>query len=119
MLRRSSGQWSAIHLRGIRSNIPEEAYQEELGAPKSGWEACWSKLIELGIVTLQDAAEIQCSTMVEDGMSYVVEINYDNTYRTYLYDNPSYAECEQARKMIEIGNTIAEEFGIPEMRTRK
>lgn len=57
--------------------------------------------------------------MVEDGMSYVVEVNYDNTYRTYLYDNPSYAACEQAKKMIEIGNTIAEEFGLPEMRTRK
>ena len=119
VLRRSSGQWSAIHLRSIRANVPKEAYQGELAAPKSGWEACWSKLVELGIVTLPDAAEVQCSTMVEDGMSYVVEINYENNYRTYMYDNPSYSECEQAKKMIEIGNTIAEEFNLPEMRSRK
>lgn len=119
VLRRSSGNWSAIHLRGIHPKLPKEEYEKQLAAPKSGWEECWSRLVELGILTLPDASEIHCSTMMEDGMSYVVEINYENTYRTYMYDNPSYAKCEQAQKMIKIGNLIAEEFDLPEMRTRE
>lgn len=119
VLRRNSGQWSAIHLTVIRSEQRKEAYEKQLAAPRSGWEECWSKLVNLGVLTLPDASAIQCSAMVEDGMSYVVEVNYDNSYRTYLYDNPSYAECEPAKKMIEIGNTIAEEFHLPEMRTRR
>lgn len=52
-------------------------------------------------------------------MSYVVEINHEFTYRTYMYDNPSYAKCEQAKKMIRTGNFIAEEFDLPEMGTAK
>ena len=76
-------------------------------------------MVALGILSLPDAEEIQCSTRINDGMSYVVEINHENTYRTYLYDNPSYAECEQAKAMIRIGNLIAEEFSLPEMVTRK
>jgi hypothetical protein len=116
VLRRSSGQWSAIQL-SVRSKPPRQEYEKQLAAPKSGWNECWSKLMEMGVLSLPDASEINCSAGVLDGLSYVVEINYENTYRTYLYDNPSYAECEQAKKMIEIGNTIAEEFNVPEMRT--
>jgi hypothetical protein len=116
VLRRSSGQWSAIQL-SVRSKPPRQEYEKQLPAPKSGWNECWRKLMEIGVLSLPDASEINWSAGVLDGLSYVVEINYENTYRTYLYDNPSYAECEQAKKMIEIGNTIAEEFNVPEMRT--
>ena len=119
VLRRSAGQWSAIHLDGIHPKLPREKYQRQLLAPKSGWNECWRKLLELGIFTLPDAVEIQCSTLVNDGMSYVVEINYELTYRTYLYDNPGYAKCEQAQRMISIGGFIAEQFDVPEMATRK
>ena len=52
-------------------------------------------------------------------MSYVVEINTQATYRTYLYDNPSYAKCAEAKRMIKIGNIIAEEFDLPEMSTKE
>lgn len=119
VLRRRAGEWSAIHLDGIHAKLPKASYQKTLSAPKSGWTECWRKLTELGILTLPDAGEIKCSTMMEDGMSYVVEINQDFTYRTYMYDNPSYAKCDQAQRMISIGNLIAEEFDVPEMRTRK
>jgi len=74
--------------------------------------------MEMGITTLPDAEAIGCSPSVLDGMSYVVELNNERTYRTYLYDNPSYAKCEQAKRMISIGNFIAAEFGVPEMATR-
>jgi hypothetical protein len=51
-------------------------------------------------------------------MSYVVEYNRDGIYRTYLYDNPNYAKCDEAKRMIEIGNLIAGEFNVAEMATR-
>ena len=54
-----------------------------------------------------------------DGMSYVVEVNTQAMYRTYLYDNPSYAKCAEAKEMIRIGNIIAEEFDLPEMSTKE
>ena len=118
VLRRSAGKWSAIHLKGITPKLPRDEYEKKLGAPRSGWEECWRKLVEMEILSLPDAQEIQCSPSVNDGMSFVVEINQENTYRTYMYDNPSFAECEQAKKMIVIGNFIADEFDLPQMRTR-
>ncbi len=118
VLRRHNGEWSAIHLDGIHSGLPKREYQKQLSAPKSGWDNVWRKLLEMGVTTLPDAAEIGCSTGALDGMSYVVEFNYELTYRAYLYDNPSYARCEQAKRMIRIGNFIADEFGVPEMATR-
>jgi len=90
-----------------------------LQAPKSGWEMCWQRLEEAGILTLPDASAIGCSTMVIDGMSYVVEFNNKGTYRTYLYDNPSYAKCNEAKQMIKVGSVISEEFGVPEMGTNE
>jgi hypothetical protein len=119
VLKRSAGKWSAIHLDGIYDKLPARRYQKQLSAPKSGWNESWRKLMELGILTLPDAAEAGCSTSVLDGMSYVVEINHELTYRTYMYDNPSYAKCEQARTMIRIGNFIADEFNVPELRMTK
>ncbi len=119
VLRRRAGRWSAIHLDGIHPRLPREKYEKHLSAPTSGWNECWRRLVELGILTLPDVAEIDCSEMDPDGMSYVVEINYEFTYRTYMYDNPAYAKCEQAKSMINIGNLIADEFDVPEMATRK
>ena len=119
VLRRSSGKWSAIHLNGINPRLPRDQYEKELGAPKTGWNECWTKLLDMEILSLPDAYGIECSTLMFDGMSYVVEINHQNTYRTYMYDNPSFAKCEQAKKMITIGNIVAEEFNLPQMRTMK
>ena len=119
VLQRRAGQWKAVHLDGISRGLPKQEYQRQLSAPKSGWNEFWRKLVEMGIATLPDADEIGCHTSMLDGMSYVVEVNYELTYRTYLYDNPKYAKCEQAKRMIAIGNFVAAEFGVPEMGTRK
>ena len=118
VLRRRGGRWSAVYLNGVYRGVPKREYQKQLAAPKSGWNKFWSKLVEMGIATLPDAIEIDCTTNVRDGMSYVVELNYEFTYRTYRYDNPKHAECEQARKMIRIGNFIAAQFRVPGMATR-
>ena len=110
ILRRSAGRWSAIHLRGMLTGQKLEK-REILTAPHSGWEGAWARLVSTGILILPDAAEIQCSTGGFDGVSYVVELSKDRTYRTYMYDNPSYSKCDDAKQMIKIVGIIEDEFG--------
>lgn len=119
VLRRTSGQWSAIHLDGITSKSAQKDSQRQLSTPKSGWDEAWRKLVANGILTLPDAMEINCSPMMFDGMTYVVEVNHESTYRTYRYDNPTYAKCDQAKTMLVIGRLIAEEFNVREMAHRQ
>lgn len=118
VLKRAAGKWSAIHLNGIHSKLPRSEYEKRLPKPKSGWELSWRRLEEAGILTLSDASAIGCSAMDPDGMSYVVEFISKGTYRTYLYDNPGYAKCDEARQIIKIGNIISEEFDVGEMSTK-
>lgn len=121
ILRRSSGQWSALHLHGIFERYPPAKYQETfiLSAPKSGWEKAWQRLVEAGILTLPDESELQCGSAILDGVSYAVETNMNNTYRIYSYNNPNYAKCDQAKQMINIGAIISEEFGLEEFYIRE
>ena len=118
VLKRAAGRWSAIHLNGITRKVAPAQSQIDLQTPKSGWDACWRRLQDAGILTLPDAAAIGCSAGALDGMSYVVECNYEGTYRTYLYDNPDLAKCDEAKRMIQIGNLISGEFALPEMATK-
>ena len=118
VLKRSGAQWSAIHLRGITRNSRPQEFQKTLQPPKSGWDKSWQRLQDAGILSLPDAFAIGCSPMDVDGMSYVVEYNRDGIYRTYLYDNPDNAKCDEAKRMIEIGNMIAEEFNLLIMKTK-
>src|SRR5688500_3807587 len=101
ILRRSSNQWFALHIQGISKSPRLVSTVNNLAAPRSGWEAAWQKLTQAGLLTLPDALAIDCSTL---------EINKDQNYRTYLYDNPSHAKCSQAKQMLEIGGIIAEEL---------
>ena len=116
VLKRAKGQWSATHLEGIHRRLPEGEYQKLLQAPESGWEAVWRRLVGAGVLTLPDAAAAGCSAGVNDGMSYVVEVNKDRVYRTYMYDNPNHAKCDEAKRMLKVGEIIAEEFGVEEFR---
>lgn len=110
-LKRSSGQWQGMYIEGIYQGLPRKEYQITLRAPKSGWEAFWQKLLDAGILTLPDGRSIGCDTGALDGISYVVENNIDNTYRTYMYDNPQLATCKEAQQIIQIVNLFADEFG--------
>jgi hypothetical protein len=49
----------------------------------------------------------------------VVEINKDRVYRTYEYGNPNFAKCGEAKQMIELGEIIANEFGLGDFRIKK
>jgi hypothetical protein len=95
---------------------PFGKYRKELQAPKSGWTNAWQRLIDAEILTLPDASSIRCEVGITDGKSYVVEVNKDRTYRTYMYDNPNHAKCAEAKQMIKLGEVIAEEFGLEEFK---
>lgn len=116
ILRRSSNQWSALHLIGMAERPPFPNTKIALGAPRSGWEPAWQNLMRVGIVTLPDAAAVGCDTYGKDGTNYVVEINMNKTYRTYKYHDPNYAKCDEAKQMVRIGEIIADEFGLPNFR---
>ena len=117
ILRQSSGHWSGSYLHGISRGPRMVSTVSNLAAPKSGWEVTWQKLTQAGLLTLPDAPAIGCSPQIFDGVSYVVEINKDQKYRTYLYDNPSRAKCSEAKQMLEISGIIAAEFDLSEFKT--
>lgn len=112
ILKRSAGQWTGIFVQGgIHSRHPGKDYQRSLRAPKSGWDECWRRLVAGGILILPDAHSIDCEGGALDGISYVVETNLDNTYRTYMYENPQVAKCKEAKQIIGIVDILADEFG--------
>jgi hypothetical protein len=93
--------------------ITKKAYEPNLAGNCAG-----GGLKKRGTLTLPDASAIGCSARINDEMSYVVELNTNGTYRTYVYDNPNAAKCNEAKRMIGIGNIISEEFGVLEMSTK-
>jgi len=113
-----SGQWSAIHLKGMGASWPFPISLAPLPSPKSGWNRAWHRLIDAGILTLPDADEIKCNAPVIDGIGYVVESNMNMTYRAYSYfnpwydDPPLYKRCNEAKQMILISQIIGQEFGL-------
>lgn len=113
ILRRSGGQWSAVHLHGRYKHPDFPVEQGPLAPPKSGWEAAWERLVSASILTLPDGSQARCHTGAIDGIGYVIEINTKKTYRTYRYDNPQLAECNEAKQMVVIEKTLADEFGLP------
>ena len=115
ILKRNSGEWSAVDLdwevsenrKGKRDLKPVD---KKVDAPKYGWDTAWQRLVDAGILTLPDAEKIDCSGNTTDGFSYVVEYKLQNKYRTYMYDNPEYAKCNEAKQMVNINKIITEEF---------
>lgn len=112
ILRHSSNQWSAVHLHGMSERPPVVRSVRNLDAPQSGWEIAWQRLTEAAILTLPDALVAGCNTHRFDGVTYVVEISKNKSYRTYMYDNPHRSPCDEAKQMLRIGEIIAEEFNL-------
>lgn len=115
ILKRNSGVWSAVDLdwevsENRKSMRDLKPVDKKLDAPKSGWDAAWQRLVDAEILTLPAAEKIDCSGNTDDGFSYVVEYKLQNKYRTYMYDNPEYAKCDEAKQMVKIKKIIAEEF---------
>ncbi len=112
IIRRSGRQWTATHLHGTFEDQPFRLKQQTLPAPKSGWKEAWGKLMDAGILTLPDESEVQCYSGALDGVGYVVEVNMNNTYKIYRYDNPQLAECKEAKQMVSIEEIMSDEFGL-------
>ena len=109
VLKRRGSTWSATYLRSINRSVARNDYQKILAAPKSGWEGLWKRLDDNGVLTLPGAIE----SGVLDGESFVVEIKTGGSYRTYMYDNPEAKRSPEGRNIIEIVQTIRDEFDVP------
>lgn len=112
VLRRSAGEWSATFLYGYSQDPNFRKYQKQVGPPRSGWERTWAQLIEVGILELPDASEVQCNVFGYDGVTYVVETNANRTYRTYMYDLPQFAKCDEAKRLLKLVEIIEQEFDL-------
>lgn len=112
VIKRRNGQWSAIQIRSINPRLPRRDYQHTLPSPKSGWETCWERLTDEGVLTLPDSSQLKDAVIAGDGESFVVEINMNKSYRTYRYGNPHLQKWPEAKRMIKIAEIILEEFNI-------
>ena len=65
ILRRSSQQWSAAHIREMSGEPPFQSITELLATPPSGWEGAWKRLTDSGVDVLPDASEIDCRTYIK------------------------------------------------------
>jgi hypothetical protein len=107
ILKRNAGEWTAYHVQADDYVDPNAATITELQPPKSDFDGLWNKLEGLGITTIKDASEINCEVGGIDGQGYVVEINQDHTYRTYMY---SFGRCPEANLVEKMDVTIGLEF---------
>lgn len=109
-LRRAAGHWSALHVKADNYYEPTKTERQELRPPKSGWEACWLRLVDAGMLRLPDSSQVNCRPGGTDGLSFVVETHTHQTYRTYMYANPMWDECDEAQRMVEITEIFHREF---------
>jgi len=113
VLRRAASQWSATYLYGVSKDPHlKKRYEKSLGVPPSGWEEFWQKLVAAGLLTLPDASEVQCEVLSKDGLAYIVETNTNKTYRTYMYGDPQFAKCDEAKQFIKMVDIINQDFGL-------
>src|SRR6266404_948547 len=106
VIKRSAGQWSAMHVAAFSSKLPRTKHEIPLGPPKSGWDVCLKRLSEAGLLTLPDASQLGIEPIDPDVLSYVVEYNDGGSYRTYHYTYPEANVHKEAKRMITIGDII-------------
>src|SRR5262249_34871537 len=58
-IKRTNNQWSAFHLKadGANPRYITKVARIQLPAPKSGWENCWHRLTDAGILTLPSGTQ--------------------------------------------------------------
>ena len=68
-----------------------------------------------GILTLPDASTLKDDlngSYIMDGTSYVVEINKDSVYRTYMYSNPAEHKWPEAKRIVKIAEQFYKELPV-------
>jgi hypothetical protein len=116
VLKRSSGEWSAVHIEADDYAQPEHVKITDPGPPKSGWDAFWKRVTEQGLLTIRDPTGSSCDKVIGDSDGYVVEVNRNRSYRAYRYNSGA---CPDVERMKEIGNIIGEEFGSDQEQCRR
>ena len=58
VIKRSAGKWSAMRVAAISPKLPRTKHEIPLGPPKSGWDVCWKRLSDAGLLTLPDASQL-------------------------------------------------------------
>jgi hypothetical protein len=112
VLQRTSGAWAATYLYGFSKDPNFKKYEEQMQAPQSGWDIAWQRLVDSGLLTMPDASQVGCNVFGKDGAVFIVETNVKQTYRTYMYDNPAFAGCDEAKHMLKLIDTVNEEFRL-------
>ena len=111
-LRRDGERWSAQHVKDSGDHASRVDVHSV--SPKSGWPIVWRQLTDVGILTLTDSSALPRQEVVMlDGISYVVEINHGNAYRTYEYGNPQVQRWPEAKKIEKIVQTLQRELPPP------
>jgi hypothetical protein len=115
VIKRSNGQWSAIHLKADRHYEPKKVSRKELPPPRSGWEACWQQLADAGITLLPDGTD----PPDPDVEGFEVQVRAGDSYRSYHYVGPEYSKLPAAKQMLRIGDIVSNEFGLQRFKVRK
>ena len=112
VIRRNAGAWSGTHVYGISRDPNFKQYDEKMRQPRSGWDIAWKRLVDGGLLSLPDASRINCLIGGRDVSVFVFETNVNKTYRTYMYEEPELAECEEAKRMVKLIGIISDEFNL-------
>lgn len=117
IVQRVNNQWSAFHLKADHHSMryAKKVERIQLPAPKSGWESCWQRLVDAGVLTLQSGTD----GPDPDAEGFYVEIMDGGSYRDYLYNSPEYSEAPNAKRMVAIGNIVSNEFGLARFHVTK
>jgi hypothetical protein len=119
VIKRENDQWSAFHLKEVdysrRSFQPTRVARIQLPAPKSGWESCWQRFVNAGVLTLPSGTE----GPDPDAEGFYVETMDSGSYRNYQYNSPEYSEAPNAKRMLAIGDIISDEFGLARFHVTK
>jgi hypothetical protein len=71
-LRRDGSRWTGSHIIENSQQINSVAVREV--TPMSGWDTLWTRLVQLGLLALPDSSTLHDEEMINDGVSYVVEM---------------------------------------------
>ena len=109
-IKRTANQWDAFHLKadGANPSYIAKVARIKLPAPKSGWENCWQRLADAGILDLPSGTQ----GPDPDAEAFYVETMAHGSYRNYQYISPDYSDTLNAKRMLAIGDIISEEFGL-------
>lgn len=117
LLKRTNGVWSGTLLHAVIKGFESTRYLKPLPEPKAGWDDLWNRLEREEFFTLPDQEELPRDgyDYGVDGIGYVVEINREGTYRTYLYTNPDDHKRPQDRHMVAIARMLEEQFRLRQL----